>query len=121
MYSNVHIINILLVHFRVKYVQVASTKYTKEDIVVLGKEEDEPVLGKITKIFVTQDDQCVFATQRLLLTFHAHYHAYEIVGTAETVVITPDKLLSHHPYNTHTCYSALLSSSQFVCLKHHLL
>ena len=110
-------------HYRVKYVQVASMKYTKDDIVVLGKEEDdsEPVLAKISKIFVTQDDQCVFVTQRLLLTFHPHYHAYQIVGTAETVVTSPNKLLTHHPYNTHTCYSTSLSSAEFVCLKHHLL
>ena len=88
---------------------------------VLGKEDDEPVLGRVTDIFVTKDDQCVFVTQCLLLSFHPHYHAYEIVGTSDTVVTTPDRLLSYHPYNTHTCFSPLLASSEFVCLKHHLL
>ena len=112
---------VLFIHFRVKYVQVASTKYMKEDIVVLSKEEDDPILGRIVQILITPDDQCVFIAQCLTVAFYAHYHAYQIVGTADTIVTTPNRLHSHQPLNTHTCFCASLSTSQFVCLKYHVL
>ena len=108
-------------YIRVKQVQVSGTRYTKENIVVLGKTEDLPVLGRISQIFITQDDQCLFVAQLLLLEFHPHYNAYEIVGTGSTIVTTPDRLHFYHPHNTHTCFSPSLAGSKFVCLKQHLL
>ena len=105
---------------RIKQVQVSGTKYTTEDIVVLGKTDDLPVLGRITKIFI-DEDQCLFVSKLILLEFHPHYNAYEIVGTGSTIVTTPDRLLSFHPHNTHTCFSPSLATSQFVCLKQHFL
>ena len=51
---------------RVKQVQVSGTNYTMEDIVVLGKTDDLPVLGRISKIFITQDDQCLFVSNLIL-------------------------------------------------------
>lgn len=108
-------------HFRVKYIQVASTKYSREDVVVLGVHISEPVLGRIKEIYVLDDDQCVFIIRHLIVCFHPHYHAFEVVGTGDTIVTTPDKLLSYHPYNTYTCFSPSLSTTQFVCLKHHFM
>ena len=111
----------ILIHiYRVKQVQVSGTKYHRDDVVVLDTDDDgEPVLGRIKDVYVLENEQCVFTIQRLLVCFHPHYHAYEIVGTANTSVTTPDKLLSYHPHNTHTCFSPSLSESQFDCLKQH--
>ena len=120
MYTAVNMYGILVCICSVKQVQVSSTKYRKDDVVVLDTDDDgEPVLGRIKDVYVLADEQCVFTIQCLLVCFHSHYHAYEIVGTANTIVVTPDKLLSHHPHNTHTCFSVSLSQSQFVCLKQH--
>ena len=115
MYTAVNMHGILVCICRVKKVQVSSTKYCKDDDVVLDTDDDgEPVLGRIKDVYVLADEQCVFTIECLLVCFHSHYHAYKIVDTANTIVVTPDTLLSYHPHNTHTCFSPSLSQSQFV-------
>lgn len=98
---------------------MATTKYTKGDVVVVDKKE-ELVLHRISDILVTPDDNLLFITQILITQYNTHYHAYEILGTSDTKVIPVGTLYYHHPYHTHTCFSPSHASTQFVCPKHFI-
>ena len=55
---------------RVKQAQVSGTKYRKDDVMVLGSDDSNPVMGRIKDVHILADEQCVFTIQHLLVYFH---------------------------------------------------
>lgn len=100
--------------------KVLGTKYCKGSVVVAGLSYGNPVLGDVTKIYLSDKGIVVFYYERLeILNFEKHLNAYKVVNSGDMVYIAQDKLIDFHPLGKHNGFGQN-SASYFVVLRHRV-
>ena len=122
MYMTFMTFNMYIFACRVQKITVEGCTYREGDIVVVGKEDDTPILGQIGTIYYYfREDKCFFTITLMHAEFNSHYHSYSIVTSSHTYITTPQRLYTPHPVNTHKCFDTQLNEHMFVCFKFNVL
>ena len=80
---------------RSKWVKVCGTTYKKPCVVVVGIDEEFPLFGKITSVYII-DEIIVFSVLLLYTcTYNPHYHAFEVKNSTEICFVQYENLVSH--------------------------
>ncbi len=83
---------------RAKWVEISGTLYKRKCILPIKADEDDfPVFGKVSGIYVTEGDVVFDVNIRRTCAYEPHYHAYTLKNTSNTVLVRYQDLLCFYP------------------------
>ena len=103
--------------YRAKWIEVCGTMYKSMCALVIGIDDEFPVFGKVSSVYVL-DGEVIFAVHKLYTcSFNTHFHAFEVQNTTDKVFIRYEKLQSHVPLHLKFIPN---QNNMMVVLKHRL-
>lgn len=107
-------------HYRVTSINNNGTKYSKNDVLIISMDDDEPVFGLVRYFIITGVKQ-ILIVMTLLETnqYKTHLHSYEVKKTSCTFATLND-LIDYHPLALLKSFQASLATVYFVNLKYHV-
>ena len=110
--------------FRLTWVKIHGTKYTRGCIVVSKVEDDVPQFSQIVDILLDENGVYFFVLNKLPPPHYCeHYHAFAVDHcTSQNIcLIKQHELADYHSYCFHQTFDVSQRSQHFIVLKHYVL
>ena len=96
------------------------TTYKRRNAIVYDVTDEEPTFSEIVDILQTEAEETLFILRKLsTMQFHTHYHAFEVVPTSFTIILTHRDFCDYHPLQI--CKSFGANPLLLVPMKYHVL
>ena len=86
-------------HLRTRWVKVDGNLYKPDCGVIIGIEDDLPVVGKVQDIYIINSNKVLFSLKQFYTFYESHYRAYTFRNDIDSITkfISYEQLLLHSP------------------------